>query len=130
MENEKIYEVLVSMQSSLAGIDQRLNKMDERFEKMDERFEKMDERFEKIDECFEKMDRRMDSLEQQAIKTNLMIENEVMGHIKALYDGMAMHTDQLDRIISTLDTLQVTVNDIQIKTLRHENIFLKLKKAL
>jgi len=117
--NEKIFQVLDSINTRLDsidtrldgidtrldGIDTRLDGIDTRLDDMDERFDAVDERFDMMDKRLDGMDTRLGGLEREVHEIKVVQENVTNKHIQILLEGNVSMNNKLD-------SLQTTVNDI------------------
>lgn len=110
---EKILDILASMQGSMQAMDQRLSgrldsidtrldAMDARFDRVDERLDAMDARFDAVDNRldamdarFDAMDERFDGVDNRLTKLEFKIETDVEVKLDALGDGHAAILEQM-----------------------------------
>ena len=127
---EKTLELLELMYTEFT---KKFDAIDQRFEKIDQRFEKIDQRFEKIDQRFDAMDQRFDRLENE-VKENrqaiIRIENTMNEKFGALFDWQKQSQEKFEEIDEKIDNLQVSVNDLYIKTTSQDTRIIELTRNL
>lgn len=75
-----------------------MNNEDKIFDLITKLYGGMQKGFAEVNSKFDGISARVDSLEKQVSKTNLIIENEVNPRLAALFDGYKQNADKLDRI--------------------------------
>ena len=142
---KNVYKEFDKIDEKFDKIDERFDKIDERFEKVDnridkfqkdvyEKFDKVDERFEKVDERFEKIDKRLDEHDKKfdniehiladIQRSIVLIEDQVMVKIPALFDGYAMHQEKQEIQEESINSLnrKVEDHDIRISILEQQSV--------
>lgn len=79
---------------------------------------------------FDKVNSRLDILETEVKKTNLSIENDIKPSIKALFDGYVLNSESITRVEDELQSLRISINNLNIKTLENENNIISFSKRL
>ena len=126
---EKILSMLENMSARFDKMDERFNKTDERFNKMDERFDKMDERFDKMESKFETLQSEIGdtlslamnevgqqcerAVEESEKRVRLIIEGELMGHMRAISDGYKNLDEKHNEIVHTINRQQVQIDNLK-----------------
>ena len=100
LENDKVFDLLTKMYSDLTD---RIDKMDYKIDKMDDKFSK-----------------RFDKIENEVVKTNIKIEQEIAPKLVALFDGHIQDQVVLNRLENKLDGLSamVDIHDIKIAEIK------------
>lgn len=134
---EKMLNLMETMYTEFSkkfeAMDQRFEAMDQRFEVMDQRFEAIDQRFDAIDRRFDAIDRRFESLENQ-VKENTQaianIEATMNEKFGALFDWQKLSQQKFEELDEKIDKLQVSVNEISMKTTYNDSRIIELTRNL
>lgn len=131
MNNEE--KMLNLMETMYTEFSKKFEAMDQRFEAMDQRFEAIDQRFDAIDRRFDAIDRRFESLENQVQENTQAIANiEATMNEKfgALFDWQKLSQQKFEELDEKIDKLQVSVNEISMKTTYNDSRIIELTRNL
>ncbi|TCK97809.1 hypothetical protein EDC19_0211 [Natranaerovirga hydrolytica] len=70
------------------------------------------------------------AVDHKVNKTNLMIENDIKPKIHALFDGYTQNTKDIKELNTKVDTLQHSVNNLEIKAAVNDNKLIDLSKGI
>lgn len=98
-----------------------------KFDKLDKFQEDVYKRFDKIDEKFARIDKKFDSVDHtlEVIKESLiLIEDQVMFKIPALFDGYSMHQQKQEILEDSINSVnhKVEDHDIRISILEQQSV--------
>ena len=110
MENEKLYESILTMDQEMKDGYRRLD--------------------DKVDAVDKSLKNEIHKVDEAIIKTNVMIEHEVMPKIGVLFDGYTQINQTTERIDSKIDEMQSDINHLTVKALAQENKIIDLTKRV
>jgi len=99
---EKILQLLESMQSDIAGLKQGQDALTEKVDSLETHVSNLNSRMDKLDNRFDKLE--------------LRLENEVIDKIRALYNARQSQQDINERIINTLARIEAKIDVLQMET--------------
>lgn len=99
-------------------------------DKSNELFELMTKMYSDMQEGFSNVNKRIDKVENEVIKTNITIENDVKPKIEALFDGYKQNTEVINELADKVDDLQTDINNLTIRTLKNENNIISFSKSI
>ncbi|MBO5413774.1 MAG: hypothetical protein J6A29_05780 [Clostridia bacterium] len=121
-EHDKKFEAI---DRRFEAIDRRFETIDRRFEAIDRRFETIDKKFDVVDKKFVSIDKHFDILDKQVHKLTedmqvvkeavILIEDKITREIPTLFDAYSMHQDKQERQDNTIDSLNLKVEDHDIR---------------
>jgi chromosome segregation ATPase len=119
-DNNEMFELLTKMYSEVQGIKSDING----------RLDNLDFKFNNLENKVDNLGNKVDNLEHKVDKTNIIIENDIIPRIEALYDGYKQNTESINILTNKIDDLQTDVNNLTIRTLKNENNIIHFLKAI
>ena len=145
MDNQ-ILPILVTIQESILGIGNRLDKIDKRLDKIDNRLDKIDNRLDGIDNRLDGIDNRLDgiddrldllelrltdeinSLKKDVQGIRILVEVEVNRDIRTLItDGYMPMNKKLDALIERVDRNEIKMDMIKTRVDLNERDIIELQ---
>ena len=77
-----------------------------------------------------KMEKGQNSLQQQIVKTNIILENDISKKMGALFDGHALDTEMIKHISETIDDIDAAMTAVDIVTKANIKEINKLKTKI
>lgn len=106
--DEKIFELLQSMNDRMEAMNDRMEAMDNRMDAMNNRMEAMNDRMEEMNDCMESMNQRMDRMEQDI--------KDVKAEVSSLEIHVASVDKRLERVENCTAAIKTTLeNDVSFK---------------
>lgn len=102
---EKILEILVQMQKNYDQMQGNYNRIQGSIDQMQGNYNHMQGSIEQMNKRLDSIDTRLGNVENEVVKTNLKIEQDIEPKINLLFDGQVTHTETLHRIEAQVNTL-------------------------
>lgn len=86
--------------------------------KIDERIDKLESRMDKLEDRMDKLEIRMDSMEktlQSICRSLILIEDQVMNKIPALFEGYSIHQERIEASKTEISSINKKVEDHDIR---------------
>ena len=144
--DNQILSILVTIQESILGIGNRLDKIDKRLDKIDNRLDGIDNRLDGIDNRLDGIDNRLDgiddrldllelrltdeinSLKKDVQGIRILVEVEVNRDIRTLItDGYMPMNKKLDALIERVDRNEIKMDMIKTRVDLSERDILELQ---
>ena len=76
-------------------------------------YDLMEKLYSETQKGFEQVNTRIEGLEKEIRKTNLVIEHDIKPKIEVLFDGQKQNSDKLDSLDSKVDNLENKVDNLE-----------------
>lgn len=113
MDNNKLFDLMTKMYNDMQDMKDDMQGMKD-----------------DMNQGFKEVKSEIADNRKSIIKLDTKIETEITDKIRGLYDNRSQVQDQLIVVNNKLDNLQITVNDIGVKTLVTDSKIIDLKKHL
>lgn len=129
---EKILELLGTMQEDLTRVNDRLGRLETAQDKMQAAQEQMQAKQDKMQEDLDTVKTTQDKMEKDLTRVRGILEVEVDLKIRGLFDGHAMLNDKLERldgIEKKLEEVSVQVDAIRPTVKEHTRELAQMKRV-
>ena len=120
----------------IARLESRMDRLEERMDRLEEHMDRLEEHMDRLEERMDRLEERMDRLENYVHEKFLLIENEMMPKIDAMYEALTTRVshgecnERMESIEGKADAitpLLVAVKKNTAKLAEHEERIKKLE---
>lgn len=96
----------------------------------DKTFELLEKMYTEMQQGFKAVNERIDNVEGEVKKIGATIDGDIKPKVEALFDGYKANTEKLELLADKVDDLQISVNNLSIKTTSNDNKIIELSRNL
>ncbi len=126
---DRLEDRMDKLEDRMDKLEDRMDRLEDRMDKLEDRMDKLEDHMDKLEDHMDKLEDRIDRLEGYVHEEFLLIENEMMPKINAMYEALTTrvsHVECNDRMeviegkTDAITPLLITVKKNTTKLREHE----------